>query len=200
MPRHRNAWNLVLVVGLVGALTACQHTAPSATPNSSSSTATSSSSPPTAATPGATRTVAPTTTSAALVLGPDGLGALKLGMDRSQAEATGVVEPFRNEPSGRCSWRSQLTGAPAGQGTVFHSDALGVATIEAYEGVRTPEGIAIGSPLAAVDQAYPGWLDNAVPRGIAPVPGHDGIVYRIGYDGGKVTRLTLQYARQDCYE
>lgn len=208
MPRHRRARNLIFVMGLVGALTACQHTTPSATPTSSSSTATSSSSstatsssPSTAPTPRATRTAAPTTIPAALVLGPDGLGPLKLGMDRGQAEATGMVEPFRNEPmSDRCSWRSRLTGAPAGEGIVLHSDTLGVATIDAYEGVRTPEGIGIGSPVAAVDQAYPGWRDNVLGRGWAPVPGHDGIGYRIQDDDGKVSRMTLQYARQDCYE
>lgn len=112
-----------------------------------------------------------------------------------------MVEPFRNEPmSGACSWRSRLTGAPAGEGTVLHSDTLGVATIDGYAGIRTPEGITIGSPLAAVDQAYPGWRDNVLGRGWAPVPGHKGVGYRIGYDDGHVTRLTLQYAQQDCYE
>lgn len=32
------------------------------------------------------------------VLGPDGLGSLKLGMNRGEAEVTGLVGTFRNEP------------------------------------------------------------------------------------------------------
>ena len=141
-------------------------------------------------------------TPAALVLGPDGLGPLKLGMTRSEAEATGMVAAFRNEPnSATCLWRSQLSGAPAGAGTVFYSETLGVATIDAYAGVTTPEGIGIGSSLAAVAQAYPGWQPNErLGRGHVAVPGNSQAVYRLAYADGKVTELTLQYAHQDCYE
>ena len=143
-----------------------------------------------------------TPVSAAPVLGPDGLGSLKLGMNRDEAEATGLVEPFRNEPnSGTCLWRSALEGAPAGEGTVLHSETLGVATIDAYAGVQTPEGIAIGSSLAAVQSAYPNFRLNALfGRGQAPVPGNDQAVYRIVIADGKVVELTLQYGHQDCYE
>lgn len=70
------------------------------------------------------------------------------------------------------------------------------------EGVQTPEGIGIGSPLAAVDQAYPGWDHSySVSRGVAPVPGHADKVYRIGFSkDGVVTELTLQYYTHGCYE
>jgi len=138
----------------------------------------------------------------ALVLGPDGLGPLTLGMTRSEAEATGLVEPFLNEPnSDQCLWRSRLIGAPAGTGTVLYSNNFGVATVDAYEGVRTPEGIAIGSSLDAVAQAYPNWQpSDHIRRGYVPVPGNSQLVYRIAYADGKVTQLTLQYAHQDCYE
>ena len=160
-------------------------------------------------TPTPTPTAAVETEPAVPMLGPDGLGALKLGMSRAQAEATGLVGPFRNEPnSDRCLWRSALTGAPAGKGIVLHSETLGVATIDAYEGVRTPEGIAIGSSFAAVQSAYP----DAEP--MFPdfeSSGHNGrvytwargssqAVYRISFIDATVVQLTLQYANQDCYE
>jgi hypothetical protein len=136
------------------------------------------------------------------VLGPDGLGSLKLGMSLDQAAATGRVDPFRYQPiSGGCLHRSELSGAPAGAGTVFHSTDLGVATIEAYAGVQTPEGITIGSSVTAVRQAYPGAAtDPNLGRIAVPVPGNSKAVYRIAFADGKVAQLTLQYANQDCYE
>ncbi|HEX2772843.1 MAG TPA: hypothetical protein VHN18_10490 [Micromonosporaceae bacterium] len=139
---------------------------------------------------------------AAPVLGPEGIGALKLGMTRAQAEATGVVAPFENKPnSDTCLWRSQLRGAAAGKGVVLHSEDLGVATLDAYDGVQTPEGITLGSSLAEVRRAYPDWRYNTdVGRGDAKVPGNDRAVYRIAIAGGNVVQLTLQYASQGCYE
>jgi hypothetical protein len=178
--------------------------APATTP------APATSAPPSTTAPAPAPTAAVERDPAALVLGPDGLGALKLGMSRSEAEATGLVEPFRNEPSSdQCLWSSALTGAPAGEGTVLHSQTLGVATIEAYPGVRTPEGITIGSSLAAVRSAYPGFhmfdptgVDSNLQtgRGYAPVPGNGEAVYRIVFTDGTVVALTLQYIGQNCYE
>ena len=164
-------------------------TTPSEVPGSDSATT------PPSATPSSAN-------SGGLVLGPDGLGALTLGMSRSEAEATGLVEPFRNEPnSDRCLWRSRLSGAPAGTGTVLYSETFGVATVDAYAGVQTPEGIGIGSSLAAVALAYPDWRANdQVSRGVVAVPGSSQLVYRIAYANGQVTELTLQYGHQDCYE
>jgi hypothetical protein len=164
---------------------------------------------PTVGTEAPTPTAAVEAEPAAPVLGPDGLGSLRLGMTRDQAEATGLVEPFRNEPSStQCLWSSALTGAPAGEGTVLHSETLGVATIDAYPGVQTPEGITFGSSLAAVESAYPGFVlhdpgfdqNSRTGRGYAPVPGNSEAVYRIAFTDATVVELTLQYGKQDCYE
>jgi hypothetical protein len=165
----------------------------------------STTAPAPSATPGPSTTPAPSSTpspATAPVLGPDGLGSLELGMSRGQAEATGLVEPFRNEPnSDQCQWRSELTDAPAGEGTVLYSDTLGVATIDAYAGVQTPEGITIGSSLAAVVSAYPGFeVSDQLARGYARVPGNSQVVYRLSFADAKVVELTLQYVQQDCYE
>jgi hypothetical protein len=114
-----------------------------------------------------------------------------------------MVVPFRNEPnSDRCLWRSRLSDAPDGTATVLHDSELGVATIDVNEGVLTPEGVGIGSPLADVDAAYPGWRSTLFlgSRGYPPVTGNSEAVYRITIDGEKVTELTLQYVEQGCYE
>jgi hypothetical protein len=143
---------------------------------------------------------------AALILGPDGLGALKLGMTRQQAQATGLVFPFENDPnSNACLWRTRLRSAPSGRGVVFHSERLGVATIAGYPGVKTPQGIGVGSSLADVRRAYPDWHDitgdgDNSGRGPAKVPGSSRARYRIVTNNGAVIELNLQYADQDCYE
>lgn len=204
MNRLRSASVLVLALGMSGALTACGEESTDAAADPSPTTSTSSAPSPTQTTEGAAATsTAPESPATAPVLGPDGLGALMLGMDRDQAEATGVVEPFVNEPNSEtCTWRSRLSGAPAGEATVFWSETLGVVTIDVSEGVHTPEGIGIGSPVTAVDQAYPDWnpSDNLL-RGAAPVPGNDEAVYRIAFDRtGTVTEVTLQHTEAGCYE
>ena len=197
MTRARSISTLTLVLGLAGALTACGQE-PEETTAPTPTTATSSA--PTAATDGPAATTPATST--ALVLGPDGLGALTLGMDSGQAAASDVVKPFQPGPSSSgCMPITTLSGAPAEEGYVYISPDLGVAAIEAYPGIETPEGIAIGSPVTAVDQAYPDWEpDEMTMRGYAPVPGNDEAEYRIAYDGGEVTGVTLQLVQQDCYE
>lgn len=203
MKPARTASALVLALGVAGALTACGQDSDDTT-ESAPTTATTSSAAPTTAGAAATETTRP-----APVLGPDGFGALKLGMDRDEAVASGAVTPVE-EPAGGCAL-SQLVGAPGdstpaapelGAGIVHLSSTLGVATIDAYPGVVTPEGIEIGSPVSAVDLAYPDWnpSDN-LQRGAAPVPGNDDAVYRIAFDdAGTVTEVTLQFVDQDCYE
>jgi len=203
---------LVLIVGLVGTLTACQSGETRATRTTSSRATTTSSSPAKtspaktspAPSPAATTPASPSSSATGLVLGPDGFGSLKMGMSRADAEATGETQPFRNEPMGAtCTWRAWLKGAPndqANEGMVLYSETLGIASISAYPGVRTPEGITIGSSLADVKKAYPGLNQAVGSRDYAQVPGQSQLLYRIGMYGDAVGELTLQYARQDCYE
>ncbi|MFE9204039.1 hypothetical protein [Micromonospora sp. NPDC007230] len=141
-----------------------------------------------------------------LVLGPDGLGALKLGMSKKEAVATGMISNFGNldqQAFPACPARAEVTGDGA---VVLWSTRLGVATIEAPTGVKTAEGIGVGSSRASVRQAYPSWrgIDGTPPhdegRGLVPVPGNPDARYRIVVQNGKVQSITLQFARQDCYE
>ena len=200
MKRARTASALVLALGMAGALTACGQDSDDTT-ESAPTTATTSSAAPTTAGAAATETAPPAPT--APVLGADGFGALKLGMDRDQAVASGAVAPSGFDPASEgCAPSAALSSAPTGEGIVFVSANLGVAAIEAYPGVRTPEGIGIGSPVTAVDAAYPGWdFSDHLMKGWAHVPGNDAAYYRIAFDDDRtVTEVTLQFVNQDCYE
>jgi hypothetical protein len=212
MTRVRRTSALVLALGMAGALAACSQESDESTESApSTTTPTSTATPATTAGAAATTPAAPDETDSAPVLGPDGIGALELGMGRDEAVASGVVEPFVEESGSSCPWRSQLSDAPGdatpaapelASGIVHVSSTLGVAVIDAYPGLRTPEGIGIGSPVSAVDTAYPTWAPSEIlQRGYAPVPGNDQARYRIAFDdAGAVTELTLQFVDQDCYE
>ncbi|MFG1843569.1 hypothetical protein [Micromonospora sp. NPDC049175] len=140
--------------------------------------------------------------STALVLGPNGLGPLKLGMPRQQATATGLLRPL-TDFVGDCT-TTQLKSAPTDEGYVNLSRALGIATIDAYGSIKTPEGAGVGMSSADMLRVYPGWSaadgDATNGRGVVKAPGNNKAVYRIETVKGTVAQLTLQYANQDCYE
>jgi hypothetical protein len=123
-------------------------------------------------------------------------------MTVKQAQATGLVTKFTGNLGEGCSGNAHLRAAPAAN--VLYSPSLGVEVIEAYPGVRTPEGIKIGSSRAAVRKAYPEWHpvaeedQNADGRGYGNASGN--AVYRIATVDGKVAEITLQYKNQNCYE
>ncbi|GAA2389135.1 hypothetical protein [Dactylosporangium salmoneum] len=141
-------------------------------------------------------------TTASLVLGPVGIGSLKLGMTKQQATATGMLPAFDRTPApGNCAV-SHLRDDPTGTATALLSPTLGIAAINAYGSVKTPEGVHVGTSRAEVIRIYPGWQASAGDsfRGYVKVPGNDNAEYRIAITNGTVTALTLQYKNQDCYE
>ena len=142
---------------------ATQPTTPSTPPATTEAAPTTSAAPATSAAPSSSAdpTTAPASNDpepAALVLGPDGLGQLELGMSLGEAEATGMLEPRAGDwpPGTECRPQFRLADDPDGTSVVWYSDALGLAAIQVGEGVLTPEGIGIGSSLVDVERAYPG--------------------------------------------
>jgi hypothetical protein len=116
--------------------------------------------PPAASTPSASVTAEPTaepsfdpslepteTTTPAvtepptLILGPDGLGALKLGMSKEQAAATGAVGAFDGRQG--CQFAS-LAGSARDEAWAMHDPGLGIAAIEVPKGIRTVNGLEVG--------------------------------------------------------
>jgi hypothetical protein len=160
-----------------------------------------------------TKTASPTHT--ATVLGPSGLGALKLGMNSDAAQATGLitgwkgVDPHVVETPG-CGLRSHLKDARGvgvgNDGIVLAGSDNGVQVIDAYPGIHTPEGLRIGSTEAELFRTYPNWKNaadenpRADGRGLVAVPGNSAARYRIVKSKGKVVELTLQLRNQVCYE
>jgi hypothetical protein len=132
-----------------------------------------------------------------LVLGPDGLGGLKLRMTREQAEATGLIEGYEVEDfTGNCGIaRLRSTGDG-----VHFTPGLGLSSIDAPDGVRTPQGIRIGSTLNELQQTYPSWEDLGTGYGWVKVPGNSRNSFRIDVRNSKVSYITLTTEGQKCVE
>ncbi|WP_410810399.1 hypothetical protein [Micromonospora sp. 067-2] len=124
-------------------------------------------------------------------------------MTRQQATATGLLGDFG--PTAFCT-RGHLRAAPNEKGVVLLSKTLGIATIDAYGSVTTPEGAHIGMATAEIRRLYPAWKpvdgDSGATdgRGNVKVPGNSKASYRIVTRKGVVTELTLQFTNQNCYE
>src|SRR4051812_32079140 len=97
----------------------------------------------------AAATSADVTTRAGGKLGPYGYGGVRLGMTPKQATATRKI--VKKLDGGQCSgW--DLKAHPTGRDAVglYISKNLGVALIAAPKGVKTPEGIKVGSTMKQV--------------------------------------------------
>ncbi len=115
-----------------------------------------------------------------LVLGPTGIGKLRLGMSPQQAAATG--EAIRSKDSTKCSVQEAY-----GVTIHFSRDHGIVGLAGPPERTRTPEGIGAGATVADITAAYPS-VDNPELGGpqeqvdlfggfSAPVPGNPNAVY-----------------------
>jgi hypothetical protein len=147
----------------------------------------------------------PSPTATALAFGPDGYGALKLGMTKAQAQATGLITGYTDTSADQCP-TARLKGAPAGkdpQGRLMFSRNVGLVFIGAYGSMATPEGVHIGMTGKAMRVYYP---DASVlePQGddgeyLESVPNNQNASYRIGVQNGTVTYMVLYSVHEDCF-
>ncbi|MFD1932464.1 hypothetical protein ACFSKW_13360 [Nonomuraea mangrovi] len=131
------------------------------------------------------------------VLGPYGLGGVRLGMSAKDAKATGKVVQKRR--AGACSgW--DLKAHPSGRDRVgmWISKKAGVAMIFAPEGVKTPQGIGLGSTGKQLDKAYPKLKRAASGFPIVTVPGNPKAYYYFLLSKNKIYEMGLALADQDC--
>jgi hypothetical protein len=128
-------------------------------------------------------------------------------MTMKQATATGLIGTWRGDGVKSCA-ATELKAATGNGGTVQSgAGGRGVVSIDAYGTVATPEGIRLGSSLAAVLKAYPGLqvaqggtVRDANGIGFIDVPGNSNASYRIQWESRKVADLTLQDDGENCYE
>ncbi|GID96328.1 hypothetical protein Adi01nite_57400 [Amorphoplanes digitatis] len=150
------------------------------------------------------------------MIGPFGVGALKLGMNRKQAEATGLITKWVASAPAGCSVTAHLrdrdrnpgdADVDGDEGNIFYSKERGIQAIDAHVGLHTPEGIKLGSSLDQVKTAYPDWWDadadaDAEGNGqdLVDVPGNPRAVYQIAINEFTVVHLALHVRQQDCFE
>jgi hypothetical protein len=87
-----------------------------------------------------------------VVLGPDGVGKLELGMSEEQATATGQL---RVSPDWKSTGKATCFIATAGGTSYQFSRHHGLAVITVPDHFRTPEGIRPGANLTEVALSYP---------------------------------------------
>lgn len=141
-------------------------------------------------------------------LGPDGFGRVRLGMPLEQAMATGQLT--RRAGGGvPCRMASETGTGPGPSGNVTVSVQYGVAKIQAYPGVTTPEGIGLGAGLDELWHAYPDTVvETYRDMGVGidmddhyrtAVPGNPKATYRFFVNAkGRVDAMLLVLATQDC--
>jgi hypothetical protein len=134
-------------------------------------------------------------------LGPNGYGSIKLGMTAGKAKATGAIVKKRSKTEGPCStWDLKKFPTPKGSAGVYVSPTKGVSVIFAPKGVKTPQGIKIGSTLKQLKAAYPRVQKAADDVYRIKVPSNKKAQYVFVLEKGKVADLYLALTKQNCFD
>ena len=134
-------------------------------------------------------------------LGPKGYGSLKLGQTVKQAKATGAIVAKKSVKEGRCTgYDLKKFRTPKDEANVYISSKLGVAAIFAGKGVKTPEGIRIGSTYKQLKKAYPRLKNEVEGVFTAKVKGNKKAHYTfyLNTDTNKVASFGILLNKQDC--
>lgn len=132
-------------------------------------------------------------------LGPHGYGAVKLGMTAEQAQATGGVVKKLSGGSGCSGWDLKRFRTPKNSVGVYISPRVGLAAIFAAKGMKTPQGIKIGSTAKQLKAAYPRVKKNFHGYYVTAVPGNKKAYYSFTVSRGKVTEYGIALHKQDCF-
>ncbi|MFC0861608.1 hypothetical protein ACFHYQ_04770 [Sphaerimonospora cavernae] len=132
-------------------------------------------------------------------LGPHGYGAVKLGMTVKQAKATRKVVQKMPGGGGCSGWDLKKFPTPKDSVGVYISPKVGLAAIFAAKGMRTPEGIKIGSTAKQLKAAYPHIKKDFHGFYSITVPGNKKAYYTFGVTRGKVTEYGMALNEQDCF-
>ncbi len=130
------------------------------------------------------------------LLGPDGFGALRLGMDVESAMATGMVGDGAAPGTG-CVARPLLVDGQA-SGEVYFGDK-GLQIIAPGVPVRMVDGVSVGWTTAEFVARYPD-EQGAAENGTAylAVPGNPDATYRVVFADDRISRIQLRMADQIC--
>ncbi|MBB4675079.1 hypothetical protein [Crossiella cryophila] len=159
--------------------------------------------PPSSSSKPPTSTTTPKTFGTAQI-GPTGYGALRLGMTKEQAEATGLIKPNAKaeSDSGCLGYDYAGKAKPAGFYTVVISKTKGVVRIHGRGDERTPEGIGVGAPVSDFDKVYTdsGTTHGAVGERVVAAPGNAAANYWFIMRNNAVSEIRLELKEQDCYK
>lgn len=158
---------------------------------------------PAAATPTGTTASTPAEPEVStLVLGPVGIGALRLGMSEDQIAATGLVSKV-NYLNATDDCGSASSHEPAGAYSLWVSRTKGLVAVVTYgPQAHTPEGIGKGATLTAVKGAYPTVKPSSSGGGDqyqAAVPSNAAAFYQFDMIGTTTSQMILALKTQTCF-